>query len=55
MNHFRRLLNFVVLSHAVFASTTQAQDLIFYDGFEGCTLGGTVDWDGGGDGTSWSD
>ena len=55
MNNLSRLLTFVIFSHAVFANTTHAQDLIFYDGFEGCTPGGTVDWDGGGDGTSWFD
>jgi hypothetical protein len=55
MKKLSRLLPVVVLSFAVFTASTQAQDLILTNSFEGCTPGGTVDWDGGGDGTSWSD
>ena len=50
-----RTISLALLSFIFVSDVSNAQDLIFTDSFEICTAGETVDWDGGGDGTSWND
>ena len=60
MNRFRKIVSLVVISQAMLVNAGEQADLIFTDSFERCEIArplppGIVDWDGGGDGTSWSD
>jgi len=56
---FRKTVVFVVLWQALTVCAGAPEDLIFRNGFERCDnftiLEGSIEWDGGGDGESWSD
>lgn len=43
-----------ILAQPLFIGELDAQEFIFSDGFEDCSPGERVFWDGGGDGVSWS-
>jgi hypothetical protein len=56
---FRVVVAFIILSQAASAQAGTAQELIFKNSFERCdnftVPPGAIEWDGGGDGESWSD
>ena len=53
--HNRILFKVISLIALVLTTTELPADTIFLDGFELCRTAGVVEWDGGGDGQSWSD
>jgi len=60
MRKFREIFTLVILSQLVCLSAEAQENVIFKNSFERCELirelpPGTVEWDGRGDGTSWSD
>lgn len=55
MNRIRNLFTIITLPFVLLTGATEAQDLIFKDSFEVCDAVDTVEWDGGGDGSSWWD
>jgi len=55
MNRLFKVCISAVLAQVLFISVLNAQEIIFTDSFENCPPANRVDWDGGGDGVSWSD
>jgi len=55
MCRFKLLITFVILSQALLVNAVEPEDLVSKDSFELCHPINTVQWDGGGDGTSWAD
>jgi len=55
MNRLLKVCISAVLAQVLFISVLNAQEIIFTDSFENCPPANRVDWDGGGDGVSWSD
>jgi hypothetical protein len=45
----------VIAAVLVLCAVRVSADTIFHDSFELCRVAGVVEWDGGGDGTSWHD
>jgi len=60
MKNLRRVLTFIIVIHASFSNAADPAEVIFTDSFEQCDFTfeapeGSIEWDAGGDGTSWSD
>ena len=55
MCKFSKAVAYTLLMLAVSAYATEHDDQIYKDGFELCRPSDVVQWDGGGDDTSWAD